>query len=45
VAGFAVDARFLGERTACMGLPVVAFERLEDSFPAHEYDLFVAIGY
>jgi sugar O-acyltransferase (sialic acid O-acetyltransferase NeuD family) len=45
VAGFAVDARYLGSTAKVMDLPVVAFEEIGASFPPAEYDLFVAIGY
>lgn len=43
VAGFTVDARHLQESTF-RGLPVVAFEEVERSFPPGEHDMFVAIG-
>jgi sugar O-acyltransferase (sialic acid O-acetyltransferase NeuD family) len=44
VAAFSVDAAFLKE-VNFKGCPVVAFEELERSFPASEYDLFVALSY
>ena len=45
VAGFAVDARYLGSRAEVADLPIVAFEEICASFPPADYDLFVAIGY
>ncbi|MGO4390477.1 acetyltransferase [Variovorax sp. M-6] len=44
VAGFTVDAAFMGAPTFC-GLPVVAFESLAERFPPEDVDLFVALSY
>jgi sugar O-acyltransferase (sialic acid O-acetyltransferase NeuD family) len=44
VAGFTVDAAFINADTFC-GLPVIAFENIEQRFPAADYDLFVAVSY
>jgi sugar O-acyltransferase (sialic acid O-acetyltransferase NeuD family) len=43
VAAFAVDAAYLKEATF-QGLPVIAFEELEASFPPEQATLFVAMG-
>lgn len=45
VAAFTVDAAYLAGQTEWLGLPLVAFESLEASFPPDRFDLFVAIGY
>lgn len=44
VAAFTVDNAMLEQET-CMGLPVVGFEDIEQKYPFHDYDLFIAIGY
>ncbi|NPC55774.1 acetyltransferase [Caenimonas soli] len=44
VAGFAVDRAFQKSDEFC-GLPVVAFEEIEQRFPAATHDLFVALAY
>jgi sugar O-acyltransferase (sialic acid O-acetyltransferase NeuD family) len=43
VAAFTVDAAYLKE-TTFEGLPVIAFEELEASFPPEQVTLFVAMG-
>jgi sugar O-acyltransferase (sialic acid O-acetyltransferase NeuD family) len=43
VAAFTVDAAYLKE-TTFQGLPVIAFEELEASFPPEQVTLFVAMG-
>lgn len=44
VVGFTADRAFI-EKNSLYGLPVVAFEDLENRFSPDEYDCFVAIGY
>jgi sugar O-acyltransferase (sialic acid O-acetyltransferase NeuD family) len=44
VAAFTVDATYLKEPSFC-GLPVVPFEQVEQSFPAPDHDMFVAVSY
>jgi sugar O-acyltransferase (sialic acid O-acetyltransferase NeuD family) len=44
VVAFAVEAAYL-KRSELHGLPVVAFEALEQQFPAAEHDVFVATVY
>ncbi len=44
VVGFAVDEAYL-TREALFGLPVVAFQRLEEHFPPAEHSVYVAVGY
>lgn len=44
VAGFTVDARY-AEAGQYQGLPLVAFEQIEQHFPPAKFDLFVAFGY
>ena len=44
VVGFAVDEAYL-KREELFGLPVVAFQRLEEHFPPAEHSLYVAVGY
>ncbi len=41
---FTVDARYATSQSFC-GLPVVAFEELDERFGPESHDLFVAIGY
>lgn len=44
VAGFCVDEAFKDESVFC-GLPVVAFEAVEESFPVAEYEMFIPLSY
>src|SRR5947207_4182273 len=44
VGGFTVDEAYL-QSCEFRGLPVVPFERVQQTFPPEEFDLFVAIGY
>lgn len=44
VAGFAVDAAYLTIKEFC-GLPVVAFEQMNERYSPDTCDFFVAIGY
>jgi len=44
VKAFTVNQKYLIEDTF-NGLPVVAYERLEEEYPPEEYDAFVAVGY
>ncbi|MEO8066929.1 MAG: acetyltransferase [Flavobacteriales bacterium] len=44
VAGFTVDEAFVGDGKK-EGLPVVAFDKVEQQFPPDKFDLFVALGY
>lgn len=43
VVGFCVDAAYLCQ-PQCRGLPVVAFEEVEQSYGPHGHDMFVALG-
>ncbi|MCY4325883.1 MAG: acetyltransferase [Betaproteobacteria bacterium] len=43
VVGFAVESRFIN-KTDMLGLPIVAFESVEDKFPAREHEMFIAIA-
>ncbi|MGV8932434.1 MAG: sugar O-acyltransferase [Luteimonas sp.] len=43
VAGFTVDAAYLGETSFC-GLPVIAYEELRKTLSPSDADIFVAIG-
>ncbi len=45
VCAFTVNERFIGDRTTILGLPVVPFERLVESHPPDEYEMFVAVGF
>jgi sugar O-acyltransferase (sialic acid O-acetyltransferase NeuD family) len=45
VCAFAVHERYIGDRTTLLGLPVVPFERLGESHPPEEYEVFVAVGF
>ena len=44
VGGFTVDESYV-HSSEFDGLPLVAFDRLQERFPPSEFDLFVAIGY
>lgn len=44
VAGFSVEAEHLTQPEFC-GLPLVAFETIERSFPPTEHDVYVAVVY
>lgn len=44
VVAFAADKAYITEPVFC-GLPVVAFEVLEEVYPITEFDVFVAVGY
>jgi acetyltransferase-like isoleucine patch superfamily enzyme len=44
VAAFTVDGAYVREPTF-LGLPVVAFEEVEQHFPPSEYGIFVAVGH
>lgn len=44
VVAFTVDEAFLEQSEFC-GLPVVAFESVERTYPPEKYDLFVALSY
>jgi sugar O-acyltransferase (sialic acid O-acetyltransferase NeuD family) len=44
VAAFTEDTAFLKIKSL-MGLPIVGFENLEETYPPEDYDLFIAIGY
>jgi sugar O-acyltransferase (sialic acid O-acetyltransferase NeuD family) len=44
VVAFAADRAFVGEPTF-LGLPVIAFEEVEQAFPPARYGFFVSIGY
>jgi len=44
VIGFCVDASFRASDIFCE-LPLVDFEDIQNIYPAHNYDIFIAIGY
>lgn len=44
VGAFTVDNAYLSEKEFC-GLPVVAFEEVENHYPANQYDMLVAVSY
>ncbi len=44
VVGFAVDEAYR-KREELFGLPVVAFQRVEEHFPPAEHSLYAAVGY
>lgn len=44
VAAFAVEKDYL-KRTSLFGLPVVAFEELQDNYPPDQYEAFAALVY
>ena len=44
VVAFTIDEAYLKEELF-LGMPLVPFERLEERFPPHEFDLFVAVSY
>ncbi len=44
VVAFSVDSKYINEETFC-GLPVVAYEDLQNIYPPEDYDAFVAVGY
>jgi len=44
VAGFTIDKDFIEEETF-EGLPVVAFDNLEEKYSANDYKLFIPLGY
>lgn len=45
VAAFTVHARFLPSEATLRGLPIVAFEELQDRYPPELFSMFVAIGF
>jgi sugar O-acyltransferase (sialic acid O-acetyltransferase NeuD family) len=45
VVAFTVHRDHLGDTTELAGLPVVAFEDLEQTHPPADHDMFVAVGY
>ena len=44
VVAFSVDEKYIDSNTFC-NIPVVAFEKLQETHPSNEYDAFVAVGY
>lgn len=44
IVAFTVDGAYLSEREK-LGLPVVAFEEVQEKYPADDYQMFVAVGY
>lgn len=44
VCAFSVDGEYLKDEKLC-GLPVVAFEDVEKTYPPENYDMFVALSY
>jgi sugar O-acyltransferase (sialic acid O-acetyltransferase NeuD family) len=44
VAAFTVDGAFISAPNFC-GCPVIAFEELAQTYPAQDYDVFVALSY
>ena len=45
IAGFCTDKAYLPQNRKLRGLPVVAYEELEDHFPPAEYGILFAMGY
>ena len=45
VIAYTVDADFMPESKEAFGLPVVAFEEVQDHFPPDDHDMFVAVTY
>lgn len=45
VVGFTADKAYLPQGGAYDGLPVIAFDEVEEYFPPQSHDLFIAIGY
>jgi len=43
-AAFALDAQYI-DRREYYGLPVVAFEEVQQKYPPDDFDMFIAIGY
>lgn len=44
IVAFAVDGDYLSQPIK-LGLPVVAFEEVQDEYPPADYQMFVAVGY
>lgn len=44
IVAFTVDREFLTGQEK-LGLPLVAFEEVQDKYPADQYQMFVAVGY
>lgn len=46
VIAFSINAKYMkmGENTFC-GLPIVPFEKIEENYPSHNYDVMLGIGY
>lgn len=44
IIAFTVDGKYLSEPTK-LGLPVVAFEEVQDKYPPGDYEMFVSVGY
>lgn len=44
VVAFSVEKEYLNKHSLC-DLPILAFEELSESFPPHEYSIYVAIPY
>jgi sugar O-acyltransferase (sialic acid O-acetyltransferase NeuD family) len=44
IVAFTVDSKYVTEPTK-LGLPVVAFEEVQEKYPPGEYEMFVAVGY
>lgn len=44
VTAFAVEEQYLGDTRELYGLPVVAFERIEEEYPASDHKAFVALS-
>jgi sugar O-acyltransferase (sialic acid O-acetyltransferase NeuD family) len=44
IVAFTIDAAYLSGREK-LGLPVVAFEEVQEKYPPDDYQMFVAVGY
>ncbi len=45
VAAFAVEKKYLNDTSTQEGLPVVAFETVEELYPPNKYEIIMGIGY
>ena len=44
ITGFCVDQEFIHSKNEFYGLPLVAFETVEDVYNPKEYEMFIAVG-
>lgn len=45
VAAFTCDREYIGDRSSFRGLPLVAFEEIEQHYPPAKFDMLVFVGY